>query len=120
MYLRECQAMGVRARLADGLRRVAIDRALLGQNLPAAERDAALLQAVRWLGAAEIISRDERVYTAPADADDNRWALELFHHHLDPAAFDQAWADGQALTPDEAVEEALSIPQPDNIEQRFS
>ncbi len=108
-YLRIWDALGIRSRVSDGLRRLGVDRAFLGYSLSSTEKGSMLWQAAKSLGAAEKLSGNERVIATPADMEDYHKALELLHDQLDLAAFEKAWSEGQAMTLDEAVKYALSI-----------
>ncbi len=109
-YLRAWNAMGGRARVGDGLLILGVDRVFHGCSLSSAEKASILWQAAKLLGAAEKLSGNERVLdTTPADVEDYHRALGLLHGQLDPAVFEKAWAEGQAMTLEETVNFALSI-----------
>jgi predicted ATPase/DNA-binding SARP family transcriptional activator len=60
--------------------------------------------AVRWLGAAE---ESRRLMGAPADKVAHERLMDVLRAQLDEAAFAAAWAEGQAMTLEQAVEQAL-------------
>ncbi len=107
-YLRAWNAMGIRGRVIDGLRRLGVDQTYLGSSTAAPIKEAILSQAAKSLGAAEKLSENERLFATPADQEDYHKAVELLHTQLDPAVFDQAWAEGQVMALDDAVRFALS------------
>jgi hypothetical protein len=62
--------------------------------------------ATRWLGAAE---ESRRLMGAPADTAAHERLMGDLRARLDEAAFNAAWAEGQALTLEQAMEEALKL-----------
>jgi tetratricopeptide (TPR) repeat protein len=69
-------------------------------------------RALRMFAAAEI-AREVEVYTLPpADRDRLTQAVAAARTQLDPAAIDAAWAEGRAMTLEQAITYALEGPAP--------
>ena len=74
-----------------------------GKNLQAAQ------QAARLFGAAEAILDAIGARLEPVDEREYQASLTAVHARLSPTAFEEAWAEGQALTVEQAVDEALAL-----------
>lgn len=61
------------------------------------------------MGAAEAILAVEHHFLQPADAADRDWNLSRARALLDEADWQAAWAEGQALTLEQAVAEGLGL-----------
>ena len=90
-----------------------LERVAQGLTLAAslAEATGDLVQAARLLAATATIRRDHHthgVFERELFAEYER-RLPAVQAALDPAAFERAWTDGQRLTLDEAISEALSV-----------
>jgi non-specific serine/threonine protein kinase len=70
--------------------------------------DVAPGRVARLLGAAETLLRAVEVQLEPAEAAEFRRAAEITRERLDPAAFAVAWAEGRAMTLEQAIEYALA------------
>lgn len=66
-------------------------------------------RAARLMGAAEAILAVEHHFLQPADAADRDWNLSRARALLDEADWQAAWAEGQALTLEQAVAEGLGL-----------
>lgn len=69
-----------------------------------------LSRAVQLLGAAEAIQRQVRIALAPVDQVECDQMVIMARTHFGAAAFDAAWAEGRALTAEQAIAYALEDP----------
>jgi predicted ATPase/DNA-binding NarL/FixJ family response regulator/DNA-binding XRE family transcriptional regulator len=69
----------------------------------------AALQAARLFGAAETILDAIGAHLEPVDEREYQASLATVHARLTSTAFEAAWAEGQALTVEQAVDEALAL-----------
>jgi tetratricopeptide (TPR) repeat protein len=86
------------------VREIADDLCRFGEALAAAGRTGT---AVRLLSSSEALRRKIGAQAPSYITEMNARTLTTIHAHLDAAAFAEAWEQGQALTPDEAVALAL-------------
>lgn len=68
-----------------------------------------LVRAAQLLGASEVLFETSVHRMDPIDLIERDRSLALVRDHLDPPAFEAAWAEGQAMSLEQAVAEALSI-----------
>ena len=96
-------ALGDRRSSAMALERLA--RALAGQG----QHPAAAIRAVRLLGAAAALRQAIGAPRSPLERPDYEATVQAAQAALGAAAFAEAWAAGQALTPEQAMAEALEV-----------
>ena len=87
------------------------DISMFGQNLEKIARSAAaygqLRQAARLFAAADALFQSTGYVLEVPERPGHEKYLSLVRNGLTPAEFAAAWAEGQALTPEQAVAEAL-------------
>jgi DNA-binding CsgD family transcriptional regulator/tetratricopeptide (TPR) repeat protein len=86
-----------------------IARCLVGLGGIVIAQDKNPQQAARLFGAAEAILDAIGAHLEPVDEREYQPSLAAVHTRLTQTAFEEAWAEGQALTVEQAVDEALAL-----------
>jgi non-specific serine/threonine protein kinase len=69
-------------------------------------------QAVRLLGAAAALREALGSSLKPFEREEHEGSAELARKQLDQVEFEEAWAEGRRMSPEEAIEAALNVPVP--------